>query len=175
MRRLLPLLVALPAIAAPAAAAETTTSSGRITTLTPSRIAIAGSRLVSCRIGPDSPPLTQGFAVGRQVVISCREGLLTGIRPAALAPVPAPGPATTVSSASAHSSASGRPVTSTDLVGKNVTITALDPTSITVAAGSVQVSCRLAAASPSLTGYRAGERVARVECQNGRLTTIVHS
>ena len=173
MRRLLPLVVVLPVIAAPAVAGEPTTSSGRITTLTPSRIAIAGSRLVSCRIGPGSPQLAQGFAVGRQVVISCRAGLLTGIRPAA--PAPAAGPATIVSSASAHSSASGRPVTSTDLVGKNVTITALDPRSITVAAGSVKVSCRLAAASPDLTPFHAGEQVARVECQNGRLTRIARS
>ena len=172
MRRLLPLLFALSApvvVVAAAGASGSATSLGRIVALSPTRIVIEGSGDLSCRIGPASPPASQAFAIGRHVVISCRNGILTGIRRAA-ATTPEPSMS---SSERAHSSSSGRPSASAVLVGENVPITALTATSITVEAGSVTVICKVAASSPEIVGYRAGDRITRLECRDGLLTRIV--
>lgn len=167
----------LAAVAVPVATADGTTTSGRITSLTTKRIAIDGTQAASCRIDAESPKIVRRFIVGNRVVISCKNGVLTGIRGLDAAPVAtakAAGPASIVSSATAHPSPTGV-VTDTSLVGRNVPITALTATAITVGAGSISVTCAIGATSPDVGGFRAGERAARVECKNGTLTKITRS
>jgi hypothetical protein len=168
MRRTLPLLFGLALIAAPAAAANSTTSAGTIAALTANRIAIRGAHPLSCRIGAASPVGVQGFAVGNRVVITCEQGVLTGIQD------PAAGAETIISSATAHSSPTG-PVSESVLSGQNVHIAAVTASSITVAAGSVRAVCKLGPASPDIRAYRAGDRALRLECKNGTLTSITRA
>jgi hypothetical protein len=108
-------------------------------------------RDLTCARGSGSPPLGD-LRVGDRVRVACTNGVLTAIARTETPP-PAPAPTPTVTS-----------MTSGELI-------ALSPTSLTVRSDGGERSCSRTNASPSLDGYRIGDRV-KATCVNGVLTAI---
>jgi hypothetical protein len=174
MWRALVLAAALAAVAAAPAAADRGRS-GKIVYLSAKRVTIHGPHSATCRIGTSSVRLTIGFFVGNRVVLTCRHGLLTGIRHLGAG---AAGATTTTSSsavATATSSVAGGNNTAVAASGSGVPILAISPTSITIRASGLTLTCAVGHGSPDLAGFEAGDRLSRFECRSGVLTGIARA
>jgi hypothetical protein len=180
----------LAGLAAPAGAAAATpswTARGPVTRLNPHSITVSGK---SCRVTSASPGRStlRIIVVGSRVKIECAGGVLLDIdllhplppmNPVPLTPTT---PSTSSSSASSmslamtktESSANGTTVSSTTLTG-NFAITGLANGSITAGIDSQSATCRVGDGSPDVSGFRVGDRLSRLDCRDGVLTSLTRA
>lgn len=127
--------------------AEPTKFGGVVSSLGDASITVRdGDHDLTCSLGAASPS-TAAVKVGQHVKVSCSNGVLVGITVAAAPPDKPKG----------HTGAG--------------TISAVSDSSVTFRSGEHDVTCSLAAASPSLAGYHVGDKV-KFGCLNGTLVAI---
>ena len=175
------ILVAAVLVVETAAAAppKRTGTGGTITLLGPNRIAVAGPRNVSCRIGASLSKFVHAFVVGGNARITCLDGLLSAIVRLGPRPVITTSAQSSGNGSVSSSSASVSTSTSTSSAESKVTasvaaaagpISAIGDGSITV--GSI--ACSIGSSSPDTSGFKVGDRVA-LQCSNDTLTGLSHT
>ena len=186
MGRLALTAVVLAGLVVSAEAAAVTprwTAKGAVSRLNARSITVNGK---SCRITPASPgrATLRIFFVGTRVKIECADGVLLDIDvlhqlpPVNVAPIPTTPPSTssnvTLLITQTQSSVNGATVSSTTVAG-NFSITALGNGSISAGSGSQTVTCQVGGGSPDVSDYHVGDRLSRLECRNGVLTTLTRA
>jgi len=121
---------------------------------------------LSCSIGAGSPAVT--FKLGDRVKIACVNGVLTSIAADGDAPKP---PTTTTTTTAAPTATPPAPAVTTSgdgIVTRGGTLTSIGEHSLTVDS----LTCALGTASPSIAGFKVGDRVG-IACQSNALIKIV--
>jgi hypothetical protein len=186
MTRLACLALVLTGLAAQASTAATPkwTAKGSITALRLHSITVHGQ---SCRITTASPSraILRLYGVGTEAKIACKNGVLRSIDPLhILTPIvsgppvlPARPPASSAPPGlggaillGSSLTSSGEVNSSQSLIG-NASIVALTDTSITAGASWPSLTCAITSGSPN-AGFQIGDRVSRMDCRNGVLTSI---
>jgi len=166
-------LVAVLAAVTAAPATAGTGLAGKIVALGPTRIAVHGTSTLSCRIAASSPKAVRALTVGSRVALTCRRGVLTGIRRLGLLPATST-PGALPRSVVPFASAPPQTPSVSSIVG-SYPITALSATSITFGAPPVSLTCSLGPGSPDLAGFELGDVIAKAVCTNGVLTSIARA
>jgi hypothetical protein len=179
------LLAGLAAPASLAAAQPTWTAKGSITALKLHSITVHGQ---TCRITTASPSRAtlRLYGVGIEAKIACANGVLHAIDPLhAPTVIKVPGtvysPPTTSGSGNSLATAqtivalsSGLISPSSSLTG-GTPITALTDSAISAGGGTVSLTCSIGAGSPDLGNLAVGDRIIRMDCKNGVLTSITRA
>jgi hypothetical protein len=196
MMRLAVAALVLTGLASPVALATTPTwtAKGAITTLRLQSITVHGQ---TCQITTASPgrATLRLYSLGTEAKIACTNGVLRAIYPLhTLKPIvsgppvfPAPPPASPTSPGLDNAILLGQSLISGGMVvsrseslvavpsGSGFPITALTDTSITAGSGRSSVTCAIASGSPDLGFFQVGDRLSRMDCRNGGLTSITRA
>ena len=185
MGRLALAVLVLAGLAVPAGLADTApkwTAKGHVTKLNTHAITVHGT---SCRITSVSPgrATLRLYYVGAEAKIACTAGVLRAIDvlkqlPSVMSQSVTRTPPTAASSAGVVTA--GTQTSSNTSIGTvsasgsaSFAITAVSSTSISV--GPLSLTCRIGEGSPDISGLQVGDRLTRMECRNGVLTSLTRA